>query len=82
VPFGYTVHGIVRYERPHDVAHVLGNPDKARRQLALAIQMAIRLSGRVPAAEFYRELNRRCASDLDLEQVIQSSRQPNSGITF
>jgi hypothetical protein len=41
VPFGYTVHGIVRYERPHDVAHVLGNPDKDRRQLALAIQMAI-----------------------------------------
>jgi hypothetical protein len=43
VPFGYTVHGIVRYERPHDVAHVLGNPDKARRQLALAIQIVIRL---------------------------------------
>jgi GDP-D-mannose dehydratase len=21
------------YERPHDVAHVLGNPDKARREL-------------------------------------------------
>jgi len=34
------------------------------------------------AAEFYRELNRRCASDLDLEQVIQASRQPNSGITL
>jgi GDPmannose 4,6-dehydratase len=28
----YVVHD-KRYERPHDVAHVLGNPDKARREL-------------------------------------------------
>ena len=60
---------------------------RERRTVAEVVERAleeysVHQTGREPAAEFYGELNRRCASDLDLEQVIQSSRQPNSGITL
>ena len=75
----------VRSARARELAHRLAK--RERRTIAEVVERALEeyaahQTGRVPAAEFYGELNRRCACDLDLEQVIQSSRQPNRGITF
>ena len=75
----------VRSARAREIAHRLAKRERCT--VAEVVERALEeysahLAGRVPAAEFYGELNRRCASDLDLEQVIQSNRQPNSGITF
>ncbi len=73
----------VRSARARELAHRLAK--RERRTVAEVVVSALEeysahQTGRVPAAEFYRELNRRCATDLDLEKVVQSSRQPHTGI--
>ena len=73
----------VRSARARDLAHRLAK--RERRTVAEVVVRALaeysaHQTGRVPAAEFYRELNRRCATELDLEKVIQSSRRVHSGI--
>lgn len=39
-------------------------------------------TGRAPAAEFYRELNRQYATDVDLEELIQASRNTHAGLVL
>ena len=73
----------VRSARAKELAHLLAK--RERRTVAEVVVRALEeysahQTGRAPAAEFYRELNRRYATDLDLERVIQSSRQPHTGI--
>lgn len=73
----------VRSARARELAHRLAK--RERRTVAEVVVRALeeysaRQTGRAPAAEFYRELNRRYASDLDLERVIRSSRRQHTGI--
>ncbi len=73
----------VRSARARELAHRLAK--RERRTVAEVVVRALEeysahQTGREPAAEFYRELNRRCATDLELEDIIQSSRRPHTGI--
>ena len=58
----------VRSARARELAHRLAK--RERRTVAEVVERALEeysahQTGRVPAAEFYGELNRRCASDLE-----------------
>jgi len=73
----------VRSARARELAHRLAK--RERRTVAEVVVRALEeysahQTGRTPAAEFYRELNHRYATDLDLEKVIQSSHQRHTGI--
>jgi len=72
----------VRSARARELAHSLAK--RERRTVAEVVERALEeysahQTGRAPAAEFYRELNRQFATDMDLEQLIQASREPHAG---
>ena len=73
----------VRSARARELAHRLAK--RERRTVAEVVVRALEeysahQTGRTPAAEFYRELNRRYATDLDLGKIIRSSQQRHTGI--
>jgi len=73
----------VRSARARELAHALAK--RERRTIAQVVESALeeyaaQQTGRLPASQFYRDLNRRCATDLDLETVIQEQRKPHEGI--
>jgi len=68
----------VRSARARDLAHSLAK--RERRTVAEVVERALEeysthQTGRAPASAFYVELNRQYATDLDLEQIIQSARK-------
>ena len=74
----------VRSARARDLAHRLAR--RERRSIADVVERALqayeaRETGREPAAEFYRRLNRECGVDVDLEALIKEGREPNLGPT-
>lgn len=75
----------VRSARARELAHSLAKRERCT--VAEVVERALeeyaaRQAGRAPAAEFYRELNRQFATDVDLEQVIQASRAPHAGVVL
>jgi hypothetical protein len=73
----------VRSAKARDIAHRLAL--RERRTVAQVVERALeayefRETGREPAEEFYRRLAEECGTDIDLEQIIQESRVPHSGI--
>ena len=73
----------VRSARARELAHKLAK--RERRTVAQVVERALekyaaQQTGRLPASQFYRELNRRYASDIDLESVIRENRKPHDGI--
>ncbi|NKC12414.1 MAG: plasmid stabilization protein [Gammaproteobacteria bacterium] len=73
----------VRSARTRELAHRLAQ--RERRTVAGVVERALEAyaeqqTGRVPAAGFYRDLNRRFAIDLDLEAVLRSTRRDHNGI--
>ncbi len=73
----------VRSARAKELAHRLAK--RERRTVAEVVVRALEEysahhTGRTPAAKFYRDLNLRYATDMDLEKTIQSSRRPHAGI--
>jgi len=75
----------VRSARARELAHSLAK--RERRTVAEVVERALEeysahQTGRAPAAEFYRDLNRQYATDLDLEALIQASRSPHAGVVL
>lgn len=73
----------VRSARARQLAHELAK--RERRTVAEVVERALEeyaahQTGRAPAAEFYRELNRRFATDLDLDEVVRSGRRAHVGV--
>ena len=73
----------VRSARARELAHKLAK--RERRTVAQVVERALeeyaaQQTARLPASQFYRELNRRYASDIDLESVIRENRKPHEGI--
>lgn len=73
----------VRSARARELAHKLAK--RERRTVAQVVECALeeyaaQQTGRLPASQFYRELNRRYASDIDLESVIRENRKLHEGI--
>ena len=72
----------VRSARARDLAHRLAR--RERRSVADVVERALqayeaRQTGREPAAQFYRRLNRDYGVDIDLEALIKEGREPNLG---
>ncbi len=73
----------VRSARARELAHQLAR--RERRTVAEVVERALeeyaaRQTGREPASSFYAGLNRRFATDLDLENIIRDHRTPHTGI--
>ncbi|MCP5156070.1 MAG: type II toxin-antitoxin system VapB family antitoxin [Ectothiorhodospiraceae bacterium] len=73
----------VRSARARQLAHELAK--RERRTVAEIVERALEeyaahQTGRVPAAEFYTELNRRFATNLDLEEVLRAERRAHAGV--
>lgn len=73
----------VRSAKAKEIAHRLAR--RERRTVAAVVERALeayeaRHAGIEPAADFYRKLQEDCATDLDLDRVINESRTPHSGI--
>lgn len=73
----------VRSARARELAHSLAK--RERRTVAEVVEHALEeysahQSGRLPAAEFYRDLNRQFATDVDLEALSQARRSPHAGL--
>ena len=73
----------VRSARARQLAHELAK--RERRTVAEVVERALEeyaahQTGRAPAAEFYGELNRRFATDLDLEEVLRSGWRAHVGV--
>jgi len=73
----------VRSARARELAHSLAK--RERRTVSEIVERALEeyaahQTGRSPAAEFYRELNRRFATDLGLEEILQSGRRAHDGV--
>jgi len=75
----------VRSARARELAHSLAK--RERRTVAEVVERALEeyashQTGRAPAAEFYRELNRQYATDVDLEALIRANRSPHAGVVL
>lgn len=75
----------VRSARARELAHSLAK--RERRTVADVVERALEeyashQTGRAPAAEFYREWNRQCATDVDLEALIRANRSPHAGVVL
>lgn len=75
----------VRSARVRELAHSLAMRERC--SVAEVVERALEAysaqrSGRAPAAEFYRELNRQYATDVDLEELIQASRSSRAGVVL
>ena len=73
----------VRSARARELAHSLAK--RERRTVAEIVERALEeyaahQTGRSPAAEFYQDLNRRFATDLGLEEILQSERRAHDGV--
>jgi hypothetical protein len=73
----------VRSARARELAHRLAR--RERRTVAEVVERALEeysahQTGRAPAAQFYVELNRQFATDIDLEEIIQADRKPHAGL--
>ncbi len=73
----------VRSARARELAHSLAK--RERRTVAEIVERALEeyaahQIGRSPAAEVYQDLNRRFATDLDLEEISQSERRAHDGV--
>lgn len=73
----------VRSGRARELAHKLAR--RENRSIADIVERAleayeIRETDREPATEFYQRLTAECATDIDLETIIQETRIPHSGI--
>lgn len=73
----------VRSAKARELAHRLAR--RERRTVATVVERALeeyeaRRSNRLPAAEFYRALNQSCATDIDLDAVLDEHRQPHKGM--
>ena len=73
----------VRSARARELAHSLAK--RERRTVAEIVERALEeyaahQTGRSPAAEFYQDLIRRFATDLDLEEILQSERRTHDGV--
>ncbi|MFT5172923.1 MAG: hypothetical protein ACI8W7_001091 [Gammaproteobacteria bacterium] len=73
----------VRSARARELAHSLAK--RERRTVADIVERALEeyaahQTGRSPAAEFYQNLNRRFATNLDLEEILQSERRAHDGV--
>jgi hypothetical protein len=72
----------VRSSRARELAHRLAK--RENRSIADIVERAleayeVRETGREPAAEFYKRIVRDYGGDIDLEEIIQSSRRPHHG---
>lgn len=75
----------VRSARARELARSLAK--RERRTVAEVVERALEeysahQTGRAPAAEFYLELNRQYATDVDLEEIVQASRGPHTGVAL
>jgi len=73
----------VRSARARELAHRLAK--RERRTVAEIVERALEeyaahQTGRSPAAEFYQEVNRRFATDLDLEEILRPGRRAHPGV--
>ncbi|TNB46267.1 plasmid stabilization protein [Martelella lutilitoris] len=73
----------VRSSKARDLAHRLAR--RENRSIADIVERAlewyeVREAGREPASAFYARLAAQAGTDIDLEAVIQESRQPHRGI--
>jgi hypothetical protein len=73
----------VRSARARDLAHRLAR--RENRSIADIVERALEAyevhqTGREPAAAFYERIVREYGGDIDLEEIIQSSRTPHRGI--
>ena len=72
----------VRSARARDLAHRLAT--RERRTVAAVVERALedydaKHMARQPSAEFFAELARDCAEDVDLDALIHENRRPHSG---
>ena len=72
----------VRSARARDLAHRLAR--REHRSVADIVERALEAyeiseAGREPASSFYARLSLSCTGDLDLEEVIRSTRHPHKG---
>ena len=73
----------VRSAKARDLAHRLAR--RERRSVAEVVERALEAyevneAGREPASVFYARLAQDCSSELDLDAVIQESRQAHLGL--
>lgn len=73
----------VRSAKARELAHRLAKHE--RRSIAEVVERALEAyaahqADRAPASTFYIDLNRRVATDIDLEEVIREHRRPHEGI--
>ena len=73
----------VRSARARELAHRLARHE--RRTIADVVERALEAYAehhidRAPASTFYYELNKRVATDIDLEDVIREHRRPHPGL--
>jgi hypothetical protein len=72
----------VRSAKAHDLAHRLARQE--RRSVAEVVELAleayeVRESGREPASVFYARLAKENGTEIDLDAVIEESRQAHIG---
>lgn len=75
----------VRSARARDLAHRLAR--RENRSIADIVERAlefyeIRETGREPAARFYQRLAADCATDIDLDDLLEAHRNPHSGLVL
>ncbi len=73
----------VRSAKARELAHRLAS--RERRTIAAVVERALeeyeqRHGGQSPAEDFYRELQATCATDADLDAVLETHRKPHPGI--
>ncbi len=73
----------VRSAKGRELAHGLARHE--RRSIAEVVERALEAyaahyADREPASTFYVELNRRVATDIDLEEVIREHRRSHEGV--
>ena len=73
----------VRSAKARELAYRLAN--RERRTIAAIVERALeeyehRHSEQCPPDEFYRDLQASCASDVDLDAVLEDHRKPHRGI--
>lgn len=73
----------VRSAKARELAHRLARHE--RRTIAEVVERALEAyaahhADHAPASTFYVDLNRRVATDIDLEDVIREHRRPHSGV--
>ncbi|MGY6588622.1 MAG: type II toxin-antitoxin system VapB family antitoxin [Wenzhouxiangella sp.] len=73
----------VRSAKARELAHRLAQ--RERRTVATVVERALeeyeaRRSNRPPAAQFYRALTESCATDIDLDAMLEEHRRAHQGI--